>query len=144
MNSILEVNKTPDSPNGKDFSGGVGGAADTESYEKVAPAHGDLLFHTFLMRIQENPGQILRYSRNANPILIAPLLDGPEKCEYCGAELICELQLLPTLIPLLTLECNGAGVPIEFGNVLIFTCAKSCWDTPDKSRQEVCVVQREI
>lgn len=53
---FTDVNKTPDSPNGKEF----GGVADTESYEKAAPAHGDLLFHTFLMRIQENPGQILR------------------------------------------------------------------------------------
>lgn len=53
---LLGVNKTPDSPNGKEF----GGVADTESYEKAAPAHGDVLFHTFLMKIQENPGQILR------------------------------------------------------------------------------------
>lgn len=53
-----DVNKTPDSPNAKDFGGG--GPVDTESYEKAAPAHGDLLFHEFLMKIQENPGQILR------------------------------------------------------------------------------------
>lgn len=95
------------------------------------------------MRIQENPGQILRYSRSAAPLLIAPLKECPEKCLNCGGELICELQLLPTIIPSLRLECNGEGVPMEFGTVLIYTCAKSCWDTPDKSRQEICVVQRE-
>lgn len=53
---ISEVNKTPDSPNGKD----LGAPVDFEGYEKSAPAHGDLLFHSFLMKIQENPGQILR------------------------------------------------------------------------------------
>ena len=118
---------------------------DVETYEKAAPAHGDVLFHNLLMKIQENPGQILRYSRNASPLLIAPLgRDVPDKCSHCNAELICELQLLPTMIPSLTLETNGEVVPIEFGTVLIYTCAKSCWDTPDKSRQEVCVVQREM
>lgn len=85
-----------------------------------------------------------RYSRNSGPLLIAPLTEKLDKCAYCNAELICELQLLPTLIPSLTLDCNGEGVPIEFGTVLVYTCAKSCWDTPDKSRQEICVVQREL
>lgn len=31
-----------------------------EQYEKSTPAHGDLMFHNFLTRIQENPGQIIR------------------------------------------------------------------------------------
>lgn len=39
--------------------GCVGG--DVEKYEQSIPAHGDLLFHQFLQRIQQTPGQILRY-----------------------------------------------------------------------------------
>lgn len=31
-----------------------------EKYEKTAPVHGDVMFHMYLERIQENPGQILR------------------------------------------------------------------------------------
>lgn len=50
------VRTSPDSPGGGISEGG----ADQEFYEKENPAHGDLMFHNFLMRIQENPGQILR------------------------------------------------------------------------------------
>lgn len=32
----------------------------SESYEKVAPRHGDVGFHKFLSVIQRNPGQVLR------------------------------------------------------------------------------------
>lgn len=35
-----------------------------EKYEKSNPAHGDKMFHSFLTRIQQNPGQILRYKRH--------------------------------------------------------------------------------
>ena len=50
---------------------------------------------------------------------------------------------MPTIIPKLTLA-NGERVPLEFGTVLIFTCVKSCWDTPDKMRLENVIVQKEI
>lgn len=32
----------------------------TEMYEKSEPAHGDKMFHTFLARIKQNPGHMLR------------------------------------------------------------------------------------
>lgn len=34
-----------------------------EKYEKTVPMHGDEMFHNFLSRIQKNPGQLLRYSK---------------------------------------------------------------------------------
>lgn len=34
---------------------------DTEKYEKSIPLHGDEMFHNFVSRIQNNPGQLLRY-----------------------------------------------------------------------------------
>lgn len=42
-----------------DCKGGYDGAV--EKYEKSIPKHGDEMFHNFVSRIQNNPGQILRY-----------------------------------------------------------------------------------
>lgn len=40
--------------------GGGGGDESEEKYEKGIPKHGDLMFHNFLVTIQENAGQIIR------------------------------------------------------------------------------------
>lgn len=121
---------------------GVLGGVEEETYERGVPIHGDVMFHYFLQRVQENPGQIIRYTRDAAPLLIAPLIENVQKCKNCGCDTVCEIQILPTLIPKLKLD-NNEPAPIDFGNVLIFTCAKSCWDTPDKMRIENVVVQQE-
>ncbi|XP_055384872.1 programmed cell death protein 2-like [Condylostylus longicornis] len=118
------------------------GGFENESYEKAIPAHGDIMFHNFMSTIQENSGQIIRYTRDSLPLLIAPLTENVPKCQYCGGECICEIQILPSLIPLLKFQ-NNEHTPIEYGNVLIFTCLKSCWDTPDKMRIENVIVQQE-
>uniref|UniRef100_A0A182NS95 Programmed cell death protein 2 C-terminal domain-containing protein n=1 Tax=Anopheles dirus TaxID=7168 RepID=A0A182NS95_9DIPT len=118
---------------------------DQELYEKGVPMHGDMMFHSFLGKLQENPGQLLRYSRNAIPLLIAPIREvtvAPH-CQYCNSEMICEIQLLPTMIEKLRFEVNGERTPIDYGNVLVWTCGKSCWDTPDRMRQELVLVQNE-
>lgn len=128
---------SPDEPRGA-----VGGADDIETYERGIPLHGDVVFHQFVQRIQQNPGQILRYSRFASPLLIAPLRDVPQKCQNCGGDVMCEVQILPTLIPKIRLT-NGDDVTLDFGNVLVYTCVKSCYETPDKMRFEAVVVQQE-
>ncbi|XP_037816060.1 programmed cell death protein 2-like [Lucilia sericata] len=126
-------------------SGGVGGVAaeDQEGYEKALPAHGDLMFHHFLSTIQQNPGQVLRYSRDTLPLLISPLQEPTPKCPNCNGDTICEVQILSTLIPKLKMLQNNENAPLEYGNVLVFTCLKSCWDTPDKMRYEKVIVQVE-
>lgn len=134
-----EVRSSPEEPG----AAAGGGGCEEESYERGVPVHGDLYFHYFLERLQENPGQVIRYSRDAAPLLIAPLTpDCVQKCQHCGCDVICELQILPTLIPKLRLD-QAELAPLDFGNVLIFTCAKSCWDTPDKMRLETVIVQQE-
>lgn len=132
------IRKSPDDPN---LAAG-NNMDDGEQYERGVPVHGDLMFHHFLTRIQENPGQILRYSREAAPLLISPLKEPVQKCQNCGGDVICELQVLPTLIPKLKFE-NHEAVPIDFGNILVYTCLKSCWDTPDRMRLEGVIVQQE-
>lgn len=84
-----------------------------------------------------------RYSRDTLPLLIAPLAEPIPKCQNCGGDVLCEIQILPTLITKLRFA-NGDPTPMEYGNVLIFACAKSCWDTPDKMRPEHVIVQPEI
>lgn len=140
-----EVKTSPDSPMGHGAAGGgQPSPMEQELYEKGVPIHGDLMFHDFMTKLQENPGQVLRYSRNASPLLIAPLKELlPPTCQHCGNELICEIQILPTIIEKLRLEATGQCVPIDFGNVLVWTCVKSCWDTPDRMRTEMVLVQQE-
>ncbi|XP_014600105.1 PREDICTED: programmed cell death protein 2-like [Polistes canadensis] len=118
---------------------------DTEKYEKSIPLHGDEMFHNFVTRIQDNPGQLLRYCRDKSaPILLYPMSGCVGKCRHCGAEMIFELQVLPTLIPKLILQPQSEeNFQIEFGTVLIFTCLKSCWSSTDSYREEHIIVQAE-
>lgn len=125
-------------------SGGNDCGGEGEMYEKAIPVHGDIMFHNFLSIIQTNPGQLIRYSRNSDPLLIAPLTEPIPTCPNCGGETICEIQILSTLIPKLRIAQNDEPAPIEYGNVLVYTCLKSCWVTPDKMRSEYIIVQKEI
>lgn len=65
QNMDENVKISPDSPgvaSGGEIVGvGSGsGVGEQEQYEKEIPAHGDVIFHNFLVKIQGNPGQILR------------------------------------------------------------------------------------
>lgn len=65
---------SPDSPIGGGAAGGMvanvgGDGNDQEQYEKGTPAHGDIIFYDFLCRIQQNPGQILRFVFNTYIII---------------------------------------------------------------------------
>lgn len=135
-----------------------------EKYEKSNPAHGDKTFHTFLTRIQQNPGQILRYkgqiiaktrltlrffflryNREGNPLLMYPFHDYPRRCSYCQGEMVFEFQILSTLIPKLRLPVDGKeGARLEYGTVLIYTCRQSCWSSNSAAQQEIVVVQAEM
>lgn len=58
--SISDVTNSPSSP-GNIVGGAAPSNADAEEkYEKTAPVHGDVMFHNYLERVQENPGQIIR------------------------------------------------------------------------------------
>ena len=52
--------------------------------------------------------------------------------------MLCEVQLLPTLIHSLKLKDGASGFisNLEFGNLLVFTCLKSCWDDQLHYRRE--------
>ncbi|XP_034828427.1 programmed cell death protein 2-like [Maniola hyperantus] len=133
-------------------SGGVG--CDDEAYEEAAPLHGDRLFHAFLTRLHQSPGQILRYSRDEPPLLGAPLptsentTDSPYKptvCLRCGSRLICELQLVPAFADTLRIQNNNMPLThLHFLSVLIFTCSQSCWQPNDRMVEETLIFQPEV
>ncbi len=76
-------------------------------------------------------------------------------CNYCHGPTICEIQLLPTLIPSLKLVSDtqgaakneafaGGASDLEFGNVLVYTCLNSCWsDGENDYRRETVLVEAE-
>uniref|UniRef100_A0A2H1WDG9 SFRICE_021754 n=1 Tax=Spodoptera frugiperda TaxID=7108 RepID=A0A2H1WDG9_SPOFR len=131
-----------------------GGGSDEEPYEEAAPLHGDRLFHAFITRLRNHPGQILRYSREEPPILGAPLPSTastpdtpnmPTICSRCGARLTCELQLVPEFAETLRLlPTNLSLAHLHFLSVLIFTCSQSCWQSSDTLVKEFVVFQPEV
>ena len=73
-----------------------------------------------------------RYSRDTDhtPLFLSKPEVGkiPHRCPACQGPLLCEVQLLPSLIPSLKFEGGvGSETPIEFGSVMVYTCVKSCW-----------------
>lgn len=69
-----------------------GDAATGEKYERGVPAHGDAMFHNFVTRVQQNPGQVLRYARGGRPLMLYPER-APGECALCRGELVFELQV---------------------------------------------------
>lgn len=63
--------------------------------------------------------------------------DLPKRCSYCGGPVSCELQLLPTLIHSLKIKSCEIDAGIEFGNVLVYTCFKSCWGDENYRREQI-------
>ncbi|XP_061630942.1 programmed cell death protein 2-like isoform X1 [Phyllopteryx taeniolatus] len=104
-------------------------AAVCETYEKSGARHGDRAFSSFRKRISACPRQILRYCRGGRPLLMsAHETPPPPPCEACGGPRTFELQLMPALVGLLSWTGGTeTGSPPEFGTVLVFTCAASCW-----------------
>lgn len=137
--------RNPDLSTGHDSGDAKTIEGDAEKYEKGVPMHGDEMFHNFVSQIQKNPGQILRYSRdNSAPLLLYPISGCVGNCRHCGGEMIFELQILPTLITKLTLQPRTEqNFQVEFGTVLIYTCARSCWSATDLYREEHVIVQAE-
>lgn len=115
-----------------------------ETYEKIYPNHGDRFVHKFIKQVQACPTQLIRYNREANPLLFKPLIrDDPKlfKCRHCNAPLVFEMQLMPHLSQRLTLADLDES-HVEFGTVIIYTCSASCWN--GSPREEFLIVQSEF
>ncbi|XP_063827398.1 programmed cell death protein 2-like [Ostrinia nubilalis] len=163
LNKYQRENEEIEVPAAGDRVGGALGGSEDEQYEEATPLHGDRLFHAFITRLQDNPGQILRYSREVPPLLGAPLpsaANTPEggaaaaatglaqvggTCPRCGRARVCELQLVPALAHSLRLAgASPAPSHLHFLSVLILTCPLSCWQPRDTLVQEAVVFQPEV
>jgi pre-rRNA-processing protein TSR4 len=90
----------------------------------------DKVFLEFQKVIKREPDQILRYARGegskplwVNSKHILPEKDVP-KCRYCGGERVYEFQILPQLLYKLKIEDQPD--PMEWENLVAFTCKNSC------------------
>ncbi|XP_071316693.1 programmed cell death protein 2-like isoform X2 [Trachinotus anak] len=127
--------------------GGVQLDSSEEKYEKSRARHGDAVFSRFMKKISLCPQQVLRYCHGGEPRFISepPANTAPvPACGSCGGSRTFELQLMPALVSLLRRRDGGAEAELEFGTVLVYTCASSCWTAGSGSAaEEFCFVQAD-
>jgi len=111
----------------------------------------DKAFMKFSTRLSHNPEQVLRYEYRGSPLLcsyadpVGKLLH-PEhsagrvttvggghmpRCEYCGAQRVFEVQLVPHAISILEDGRPGVGLGegdagMEWGTIVMGVCSKDC------------------
>mmetsp|Transcript_41592 Transcript_41592/g.114630 ORF Transcript_41592/g.114630 Transcript_41592/m.114630 type:complete len:333 (-) Transcript_41592:258-1256(-) len=116
----------------------------------VESCSGDEWFMKFQRRLERSPAQVVRYSWGASPLWIS---DPPEEvennawpppCGLCGAPRVFEMQLMPTLLYELRRRCpeQVGDADIEWGTVLVYTCAGDCAVT--EPAREFVVVQPAV
>jgi len=90
----------------------------------------DEAFLNFQKVIKREPDQILRYARaeGSKPLWVnsKQILEEKDvpKCKYCGSERVYEFQILPQLLYKLKIEDRPD--PMEWANLVAFTCKNSC------------------
>jgi len=109
----------------------------------------DKTFKRFSKRIQREPGQVLRYSRAAEPPLWvndkgqAQESDIPP-CPHCKSARIFEFQILPQLLYYLKLDnsLENTKSTLDWGTLVVYACVKSCSEGAQKGwAEEVTWVQ---
>jgi len=96
----------------------------------ISESQKDTFFKNFLSVISQEPEQILRYYEdNTMDPLWASAHHRPKvtqeinQCQ-CGAERVCEFQIMPQLLYLL--EVEGDEDPMDWGTLVVYTCKNSC------------------
>ncbi|VDK59039.1 unnamed protein product [Anisakis simplex] len=99
----------------------------------------DNAFSRFSKIISVNPKQILRYERNGKPLYAtdnAPKIGADEipNCELCGGARRFELQLMPYLLSLISVDHIQKS--IDWASVFLFTCQNNCQINSDGYTEE--------
>lgn len=128
-------------------SGAKGGDKDT--FESSL----DKTFQKFSDRIAQNPEQVLRYEFKGEPLLYSGNDDvairfivphgkagaprGMPRCESCGSQRVFEIQLVPGLIYELEKDEElNLEDGMEWGTIIVGTCANNCGDAGKVSFKE--------
>ncbi|KAJ5751616.1 hypothetical protein N7520_008533 [Penicillium odoratum] len=127
-----------------------GGAGDVD-LKDTFESDLDKAFMKFSTRLSHNPEQVLRYEYRGSPLLysyadevgkrlhpehsagrVATIGGGHmPRCEYCGAQRVFEVQLVPHAISILEDGRPGVGLGkddagMEWGTIVMGVCAKDC------------------
>jgi len=96
----------------------------------VSESQKDTFFKNFLRVTSQEPEQILRYyeDKELEPLWVSSqnrpsLVEHIKKCE-CGAERVCEFQVMPQLLYLLQVEQEEDAM--DWGTLVVYTCKNSC------------------
>lgn len=98
---------------------------DVGDMSKMAATCKDRAFWKFKKTVEKAPDQVLRYSLNGSPLLVATT-GGPEAIPLCscGSERQFEFQVLPQLLNSITEPTVDS---LDWGTLLVYTC-KACCD----------------
>ncbi|XP_078720528.1 programmed cell death protein 2 [Lampetra fluviatilis] len=102
---------------------------DEQQLEAVARRESadDRAFRLFKERIARDPKQVLRYSREGQPLWVssehvATASDIPA-CS-CGSPRSFEFQVMPQLLS--ELQVDSLSASIDWGTLVVYTCSRSC------------------
>ena len=98
--------------------------------------------YEFFKRLSICPNQVIRYQWMGMPLVNSDnhRLE-VSKCQLCGADRTFEFQLMPALITYLKpLANSGIISDLDFGTVLVFTCARNCKPSNDSFASEQIIV----
>ncbi|BFZ62904.1 hypothetical protein YB2330_004014 [Saitoella coloradoensis] len=118
-----------------------------ETYQKT---EGDRFFLKFQRRLERDPDQVLRYTRNVEEgegdiTLWLSEHNRLEKkdvkrCQGCGGERTLELQLLPTVLS----HLGEWGLYNDWGLINIYSCDKTCVESLKDGYAEELVWHQEV
>jgi len=102
----------------------ISGSADSTGSDMAEEdgAEVDPILVEFNERISRVPNQVLRYSRGSEPLLQDPLEIVAPPCPCCGAPRVFEFEVIPTVIYMLAPDSEE----LDFGPILVYTCANDC------------------
>ncbi|KAK7063218.1 Programmed cell death protein 2 [Halocaridina rubra] len=100
--------------------------SDTEDLIKMATKETDKQFQKFRIRIKDYEDQVVRYDRGGEPLWVSSENKPKDipPCPACGQPRQFEFQVMPQL--LVHLKVDSTGKSIDWGTVLIYSCADSC------------------
>lgn len=106
--------------------------------QQAEPTERSTAFAAFCERVEQNPGQILRYCfhHRAGPLWpvegSAPAPEDVPTCEHCGSRRVFEMQVLPHTMHFLQQEESADDIPnaqhglVDFGTIAVYSCEASC------------------